>query len=91
MILRGVPAGAATPRADWNQTDPSMADFIKGKEQVEAAIAANTAQIARLPKLTLAIGDTVPEAGPVLWFNTAPRRRRCHGHDAGPGRRRRRL
>ena len=39
MIIRGNTVGALTLRADWNQTDESKMDFIRGKETVEMAIA----------------------------------------------------
>ncbi len=49
MIINGIPVGSSKPRANWNQTDESKADFILGKQTVlekisEAADAARTAQ-----------------------------------------------
>ena len=38
MIIHGNYVGNISPQADWNQTDPSKPDFIKGKEIVEAAL-----------------------------------------------------
>lgn len=31
MIIHGNTVGTTTPRADWNQTNPKRADFIKNK------------------------------------------------------------
>ena len=38
MIIHGNYVGNISSQADWNQTDPSKADFIKGKEIVEQKI-----------------------------------------------------
>ena len=40
MILHGNVAGFVFPKPDWNQQDASKADFIRGKETVEVALAA---------------------------------------------------
>ena len=40
MILHGNYAGFVSPKPDWNQQDASKADFIRGKETVELALAA---------------------------------------------------
>ena len=39
MIIHGNYVGNISLQADWDQTDPSKADFIKGKETVESALA----------------------------------------------------
>lgn len=48
MIIKGNTVGTTMPRANWDQTDPKKADYIKGKETVENAIkdAQNTANAA---------------------------------------------
>lgn len=38
MKIKGNTVGTTVPRANWNQTDPQKADYIKGKEDVDAAI-----------------------------------------------------
>ena len=38
MIIYGNTVGNVSPRANWNQEDPSKADYIEGKEAVSAAI-----------------------------------------------------
>ena len=43
MIIRGNTVGTTMPRANWNQQDAHKADFIRGKETVEAAITAAAA------------------------------------------------
>lgn len=40
MIIHGNYAGGVFPKPDWNQQDSSKADFIRGKETVELALAA---------------------------------------------------
>ena len=40
MIIHGNYAGGIFPKPDWNQQDASKADFIRGKETVELALAA---------------------------------------------------
>lgn len=44
MIIHGNYAGNVSPKPDWNQTDPSKADYIRGKETVEMALAAKQAK-----------------------------------------------
>ena len=51
MIIKGNTVGTTMPRSNWDQIDPKKADYIKGKEAVDAAIqnaqaAANNAQAA---------------------------------------------
>lgn len=51
MIIHGNYVGTVLPKPDWNQEDPTKADYIKGKEAVEQKIAdaqtaAETAQTA---------------------------------------------
>lgn len=51
MIIHGNYVGTVLPKPDWNQEDPTKADYIKGKETVEQKIAdaqtaAETAQTA---------------------------------------------
>ena len=36
MKITGIPVGGTSPRADWNQTDPAKADFIKNKPDMAA-------------------------------------------------------
>lgn len=72
MIIRSNTVGTTMPRANWDQTDPKKADYIKGKEAVDDAIAKNAADITNLSRNFFVVGDTVPEKGPALWFNTAP-------------------
>ena len=81
MIIKGNTVGTTMPRSDWGQTNPKSADYIKGKEIVDAAIQraqetadnANTAaNNALLKSNLLIISDIAPTAGPALWFNTAP-------------------
>lgn len=72
MRIRGALAGAVAVQGDWNQTDPARADYIRGKETVEEAINRNTRQIAALAGNLFTVGDTAPDQGPALWFNTAP-------------------
>ena len=38
MIIRGNTVGTTMPRANWNQADPKKADYVVGKETVDAAI-----------------------------------------------------
>ena len=38
MKIRGNTVGTTMPRANWDQTDPKKADYIKGKEAVDSAI-----------------------------------------------------
>ena len=38
MIIRGNTVGTTMPRANWNQDDPKKADYVVGKEAVDAAI-----------------------------------------------------
>lgn len=38
MIVKGNTVGNLSPRADWGQEDPLQADFIRGREQVTAAL-----------------------------------------------------
>ena len=38
MSIMGNTVGTTMPRANWDQTDPKKADYIKGKEAVDAAI-----------------------------------------------------
>ena len=40
MIIRGNTVGTTTPRSNWNQNDPTKADYVIGHEAVDAAIAA---------------------------------------------------
>ena len=40
MIIKGNTVGTPMPRANWAQCDPAKADYIRGKETVEQAIAA---------------------------------------------------
>ena len=40
MIIKGNTVGTPMPRANWEQTDSAKADYIRGKETVEQAIAA---------------------------------------------------
>lgn len=86
MKIIGNPVGTTMPRSNWNQTDPKKADYIKGKEDVDAAIKKaqdtadeNAEDITNLTETVsekfsnfLVVGDTVPTNGPTLWFNTAP-------------------
>ena len=55
MIIRGNTVGTSMPRTDWNQTDPSKSDYLKGRDALEKLIldAAGKAQDtadAALPK-----------------------------------------
>lgn len=38
MIIKGNTVGTTMPRANWDQTDPKKADYIKGKEAVDESI-----------------------------------------------------
>lgn len=38
MIVRGNTVGTTMPRSNWNQTDPKKADYVIGKEAVDASI-----------------------------------------------------
>ena len=38
MIIKGNTVGTPTPRANWNQNDPKKADYVIGKDAVDAAI-----------------------------------------------------
>ena len=38
MIIKGNTVGTTMPRANWDQTDPKKADYIKGKEAVDKSI-----------------------------------------------------
>ena len=40
MIIKGNTVGTPMPRSNWNQNDPTKADYIIGHETVDAAIAA---------------------------------------------------
>ena len=39
MIIKGNTVGTTTPRSNWNQNNPNKADYVIGKEVVDAAIA----------------------------------------------------
>lgn len=38
MKIKGNTVGTTMPRANWNQTDPKKADYVVGKDAVDAAI-----------------------------------------------------
>lgn len=38
MKIKGNTVGTTMPRSNWNQSDPSKADYIKGKDAVDEAI-----------------------------------------------------
>lgn len=38
MKIRGNTVGNPSPRTDWNQTDPNMADYLKGRDALEMLI-----------------------------------------------------
>ena len=38
MIIRGNTVGTNMPRTDWNQTDPSKSDYLKGRDALEKLI-----------------------------------------------------
>lgn len=38
MIIRGNTVGTSMPRTDWNQTDPSKSDYLKGRDALEQLI-----------------------------------------------------
>lgn len=38
MKINGNTVGTTMPRANWNQTDPKKADYVVGKEAVDASI-----------------------------------------------------
>ena len=40
MKIRGNTVGTTMPRANWNQSDPKKADYVIGKDAVDAAIKA---------------------------------------------------
>lgn len=40
MKIRGNAVGATIPRPNLSQTDPAMGDYIKGREEFSAALAA---------------------------------------------------
>ena len=44
MKIVGIPVGTPTPRADWAQTDPKKADFIKNKPDAEIQAAQKAAE-----------------------------------------------
>ena len=56
-MIRGNTVGSTALRANFHQQDPKKADYIMGREDVT--------------KHVFTLSDTVPEKGPVLWFNTA--------------------
>lgn len=74
MIIRGNTVGTPTPRSNWDQTDPKKADYIKGKEAVDAAIQAaqKTADDHRKDKVN-PHGVTAEQVGarPNTWMPTA--------------------
>lgn len=72
MIIHGSYAGGVFPKPDWNQTDPSKADFIRGKETVEMALAAKQTKH-RAAVVTLTTGG---------WANNA-QSVSCEGITAG--------
>ena len=45
MIIRGNTVGTTMPRTNYNQTNPRMADYLKGKDALDQKIA-NAATIA---------------------------------------------
>ena len=57
-MIRGNTVGSTALRANLRQEDPKRVDYILGREDVT--------------KHVFTLSDTVPEKGPVLWFNTAP-------------------
>lgn len=74
MIIRGNTVGAPSPRADYAQTDPTAADYIKNKPDEAIRRAQETADLAQAAanaKMTLVVGGTEPTTGPALWFNTS--------------------
>ena len=38
MSIKGIPVGTTTPRPDWNQEDPTKADYIKNKPDFDKTI-----------------------------------------------------
>ena len=61
MIIHGNYAGGIFPKPDWNQQDASKADFIRGKETVELALAAKQPKH-RTAAITLTAGGWADNA-----------------------------
>ena len=60
MSIKGNTVGTTLPRPDWNQTDPSKGDYIKGRDALEQLIneakaAAEQAQAAAVDAQTAAV------------------------------------
>lgn len=66
MKIRGNTVGNLAPRSNWNQSDPTKADYIIGKEYVDEAIE-HAQQTADAPKHS-AVAVTLPVSG---WANLA--------------------
>ena len=62
MIIRGNTVGNSSPRADWNQTDPTKADYIKNKPVEDIAAAKKAAENA-LPKTGGAVSGDLTVGG----------------------------
>ena len=74
MKIRGNTVGTTMPRANWDQEDPKKADYIKGKEAVDAAIqAAQKTADDHIKEKNNPHGVTAEDVGarPNTWMPTA--------------------
>ena len=68
MKIRGNTVGNPSPRTDWNQTDPTMADYLKGRDALEMLIQ-NVEKNAEQKAIDrFQVGTSKPNSN-TLWFN----------------------